>query len=131
MTEIEKKTLRLAREVMGWKIEGAVDVGYWTFDAHDTVLYIVAPGSCPLWRPYDSIADAWMLVEKLRRRFTNISIHGANGWGVTLGDIRADEDNPDGPLIEKWIGPFGDTGNPETPCEAICEAALKTLGAKQ
>ena len=71
--------------------------------------------------PYaEDISSAWLVVEKLRERYSNVVLHGANGWGVSLGNITGTNGS------ETWIGPF----NAATAPEAICRAGLRAVGVE-
>lgn len=67
------------------------------------------------------IAAAWMVVDLLRTKFTNVSLHGANGWGLTCWNIDADGNSKD------IVAPI----NADTPALAICRVALLWAWNKQ
>lgn len=73
------------------------------------------------WNPvpkYSSeIRAAWDVVEKLRERFSTISLYCGNGWGLVVSTIYS-------PCQEReWVGPV----NADTACLAICRTALLTV----
>lgn len=122
MTTREKDIVRLAEYVMGWKIQPD--------RSGSGVTMFVRPDACNIatwkdarggdgrsWNPFESIADAWMLVEKLRRKycFQLDSVgHRPNIWRCMIG----------------WgddIVQVQEEG--KTACGAICATALATLDA--
>lgn len=75
--------------------------------------------------PYSSdISCAWRVIDKLRERYTNIALHAANGWGLSLGSIGYDGTREDSQLVETWLPPI----NADTAPMAICLAALAACG---
>lgn len=66
-----------------------------------------------------NIEAAWLVVEKLRERFTNVALHAANGWGLTCWDVTRDGDEVN----------TVDPTNAETAPLAICRAALAAVRA--
>lgn len=68
-------------------------------------------------QPYSTnIASAWLVVDRLRSFYSNVNLHGANGWGLSLGIITLDG--------EDWTAPIP----ADTAPLAICLAALEVLG---
>lgn len=72
---------RLAEKVMGWRVLSASDFSgsapkdkTFCYD-HDTAKAYFSDGKHTLcWDPFESIADAWMLVEALRNRRVFLSV---------------------------------------------------------
>lgn len=60
------------------------------------------------------VAAAWRIMELLRGRFSNVSLHAANGWGLTVWDIG------------RPVDPFSLHGpvNADAAPLAICRTAL-------
>lgn len=70
------------------------------------------------FNPLDSWLHAGMLLDALKQHpeVTNVSLHGANGWGLSIGRIIATE-----PYTESWTSP----NNQETGPRAISMAAYE------
>lgn len=116
---------RVAVEVMGWKeIHGPGDIsgGYAWFRRMENQrgVYVTANYetrcTSSLWSPSTSIADAWLVVEKLRR----------DGWRIQIMVGYPDKDDCLLANNHRTISGQGDTAP-----EAICLAALKAVGADQ
>jgi hypothetical protein len=71
--------------------------------------------------PSTDITAAWQVVEKLREHYTNVSLHGANGWGLTAWNSALDGREYD----------LGGPINAATAPHAICLTALLALGEKE
>ncbi len=85
------------------------------------LMYI--PGGYAAWvieRYSENIESAWKVLEKLRDKYTNVALHAANGWGLSLGSIKVSDD---GKVTEEWTEPIP----AETAPLAICLAALAAL----
>lgn len=73
------------------------------------------------------LTDAWHIVDKIRERFSNVSLHGSNGWGLTCFNIYDSEtdlelfsDDRQQFIERNIVGPV----NADTPALAICRTAL-------
>lgn len=75
--------------------------------------------------PYSTdIAAAWLVMEKLCARYSNLSLHAANGWGLSCGRIDVNFESEERELIEQWTAPI----NADTAELVICLAALQSVG---
>lgn len=123
MTESEKlaMTVRLAEGAMGWRVH-IRNTSHWTDAAKwDRCDYVVR-AIVDEWRPFDSIINAWMLVDALEAR----------GWLLSLGRDRDLNEAGD------WVAAFGRIGTivhgkvatGDTAPGAICRAALAVLDSE-
>lgn len=126
MTEQELRDIdvRVHREVMGLECEFAScgpgdDWGYW-FDTGETHSDETAKWAFDAIPAYTrSIDAAWQVVDKMRERFSNVSIHIDNGAAMQMFHI-----DRTGEVIRSAYGE-----NAETAPLAICLASLKAMGA--
>jgi len=114
------KTRRLAVELMGYMLLETpcdVRVGSTIYKYNDDDIVVIRGDGSSEWNPYESIADAWQIVERMNGIDIHISRYSdetGNFYVVKTGDGR---------LGSEWGG---------RDCkEAICEAALKYLDHKQ
>lgn len=73
------------------------------------------------WNPYDSIADAWMMVDELRSRKL---------WFKIVTPWEADDSEYSAGFTPFWTVHCGTSwvqGRGSTACEAICAAALRAV----
>lgn len=112
MTDCEQNIITLAEKVMGWKYGNYPNL----FTGPDEPVSFY-------WRPYESISDAWMVVDKLRKRRLRLIIND------TGGAYRARFFDQRNWSIYEWVKtPDAElTVWRETACEAICAAALASL----
>lgn len=134
MTEREQNVVKLAERVMGWTEDVSRrhrDYRLWRRPGKCCInTWKDAPGghiNPHCWNPYESIADAWMLVERIQ----GLPCSDDFNWCVTLygttGDwccrihhpIDVGEEEPD---FGKLYCEYGKTAP-----EAICAAALAAL----
>src|SRR5262249_34208396 len=122
-----EELILVAELVMGWKATHysrpeVLNPG-WTLIG-DGILRSIPDAPIPatmrryveaFWNPYDSDADAMALLRALHNHagVTNVSLHGANGWGVSTGSVLADG-------MEQW----GPVHHAEEIRHAIWQAAL-------
>lgn len=117
----EQETPRM-RELHSWLEDvGIQAVGRYAIDVEQNFWQAMATGFGN-WSPSTDISAAFTVVEKMRERYTNVSIHAANGWGVSFGDIKCERGNPD-EFTERWTP----TVSADTLPEAICRAALAAV----
>lgn len=130
LSERETQIVRLATEVMKWKLlpdrSGSGVTMFWRPDACNIATWKNAQGGDGRsWNPFESIADAFMLVERL------VSQHMA----YTLNGPAAN--HPSQPTATGHIANFSEWNLPrhsgawgQTAPIAICLAALMTLEGK-
>lgn len=115
MTELEQNTITLATKVMGWKLHVGRTGELISFSSDEEPERFH-------WNPFDYIADAWMLIDKLRnsRKWCYLLLDSDYNfvWEVKLQSHVGDHD-PNKPTVR--------SGCHESICEAICAAALKTI----
>jgi hypothetical protein len=117
--------VRLARDVMGWSVRdvnfrGVRRVIADVSDSDGSIyqLRIWGVSGTRAWEPQYNIADAWMLVDALRKRFRRVEVH-VGGDDEMCCMIAAGTDDVDEHYPHIAIA--------ETVPEAICLAALAAL----
>jgi|GEM_PF-1341133 len=105
--------LTLATKIMGWKRYGETE--FW----HGENGNLFDPS---LWNPLQNIADAWMIIEKLKDNFDSVYVgHTSDGWYCQFQSM----------LPPKEFGALFSTedydGEGKTAQEAICKAALEAV----
>jgi hypothetical protein len=143
MTEQEQNIITLAEKVMGWKHRAAMKgdafpdaIWYrdqesgrcWLTFWNDTIHIRQLEG----WNPYDSIADAWMLVDALR--IQQIEVHiGVFAENSCVELSRWRDRRGDGIAGDPHTGRSRETFVLETGpdvCGSICAAALRATPFK-
>lgn len=124
MTDREMVTA-IAAKVMGWKIKTTSHEGNiyaWAAPINGEIKYL-STAYVPCWNPLGSIADAWEVVEAMRKRFRRVEVHLLNecngGGAVCLIEGGTSE------VDEHYIADAEADSAPR----AICLAALATLKA--
>lgn len=107
----------VAERVMGWVRclgpdlvagPGSELIEWWGVAQQEGTQAVVA---CRDWQPYENIADAWRVVEKLvthNRHFIDVRYNSTNDWTCVI-----DDDSEDRVAVSAPTAP-----------EAICRAAL-------
>lgn len=121
MTDREQKIVTLADKVMGWLVHGgdraASGPGHWVWiNKGKTHVRYLDGENVPRWNPFESIADAWMLVDALVKRGLDCRI-------LVRGTVSACI------LYSPTIKHHDFSGKAATAPEAICKAALAALTA--
>lgn len=113
MTEQETNTVVLAEKVMVWTVGKNPQL----FKSDEEPLWFH-------WRPYVSLADAWMLVEKLK----------SSAWKVSIKWPYVGESPRWHVCIQRTNDPLAKDsfhGEGATVCAAICAAALASLAGER
>jgi hypothetical protein len=115
----------VAHFVFGWQVFTYVTLGM----VEEREPYSLVPPGHPLnvshtrLAPMYSIHDGQSMevLHLLAGKYTNVSLHGANGWGLTCFDIPYGLPAKKGdPLEQNVIGPF----NGDTIAHAVCKTGL-------
>lgn len=103
----------------GLQVEGETEMGD-TFGTEPHPVYVPDWGGTEdrdtpyNWEPVPfystQISTAFELLDMLRKRFTNVSLHAANGWGLTCWNI-----DPEG-KSKGVVGPFSAATAPMAIC---------------
>lgn len=131
MPDVEEnaaEVVRLATEVMGWKITPRSYREYTDFKRPDKCNISTWPGARGgdglSWNPFASISDAWMLVEKLRLTVT--PNHVTSGWMAAHCNW-----SRHGEITAVGLTNYQCWYEGPTAQEAICAAALAALSASK